>query len=345
MAQGVAPSSMISSRITTRRPAAQLLALVRGTTAGFLFFIVLTALCPGADYKEIVAFGDSLSDMGNRSVARDKPAPKLRETWIKQLAGPSMLNIADFKPSGISFFNGGTNYAVGGATTEYLAARNSERNRAHHLTQQISKRYLNPAFNTDGVKKDALHVIVIGTNDLGLASIAPEQFATRWAGLESAGIEVAKSTEKQIQALAAAGVRYVVWGNLFDGAQAPSVVSKSRLLGPLAPTALAALTKATVAHNTEMDAAMERLSKANPSLRILKLDLFALFADIAADPAKYGFATVSAGANDNKHLFSADGLHPTTQGHKVIAKYAYDFLSKAAVAATSQPALGERVDR
>jgi phospholipase/lecithinase/hemolysin len=131
-----------------------------------IFGFALSAVCAGADFKEIVAFGDSLTDMGNRSVTKDNPQPKLRETWVKQLAGPTMLNIPDFKPSGHSFYNGGTNYAVGGATTEFSAQLGSDRNSRQHLTQQVSKRYLNPAFNTDGVKKDALHIILIGANDL-----------------------------------------------------------------------------------------------------------------------------------------------------------------------------------
>lgn len=298
-----------------------------------LFLVIvfaLSALCRAADYPEIVAFGDSLTDMGNRWIKSKEDESKIRSTWVKQLAGPAMLNIPGFKVSGMTAYLGGTNYAVGGATTEYAARMGSERNGGQNLTEQVSKRYLNPAFNTDGVKPGALHLIVIGTNDIMLASVGLEQIVSQWVGLEKVGVAVAQSTEGQIQALASAGVTHVVWGDVFDVAQAPSVASRAKSLGgSLAPTYLAAVTRAVIAHNQEMDAAIARLKQRNPSLEIIKLDLFAQFADAAADPAKYGFTDVTTGANDGKHLFSADGLHPTPQGHKMLAEFAFKVLENA----------------
>ncbi len=282
-------------------------------------------------YTEMVAFGDSLTDMGNRSIVTNRPPAAYRETWVKRLAAPELLNIPAFKPSGTSFYCGGSNYAVGGAGTEFTAGMGSDRNRGHNLTAQVSKRYLNPAFNRDGVRKEALHVVVIGVNDIMLASITPEQILSQWSALENVGVSVARSTEGQVQALASAGVTHVLWGNVFDIAQSPSVTAKAKLFGgAVASTYLAALTKAAIAHNKEMDAAVARLEQANPALKIVKLDLFAKFADISRAPATYGFTDVTRGANDSRHLFSADGLHPTAQGHKVLAEYAFQVLSGAA---------------
>ena len=292
--------------------------------------LAFSALCHAADYTGIVAFGDSLTDMGNRWFKAGMDESKIRSTWVKQLAGPTMLNIPGFKVSGMTSYLGGTNYAVGGAGTEATAAMNTERNRGQHLTQQVSKRYLNPTFNTDGVKPDALHVIVIGANDVMLASIGAQQILSQWSGLDNSVVTVAQSTEGQIHALAAAGVKRVLWGNVFDVAQAPSVVKRAQMVGALAPTYLAAVTKAVRAHNAEMDAAIVRLEKAYPTLKITKLDLFTMFIDIAADPAKYGLTDVTTGANDNKHLFSADGLHPSAKGHKILAEYAFAVLSAKA---------------
>ena len=53
-------------------------------------------LCRAAIFTELVAFGDSLSDMGNRGLAPNKTNITFRQTWVAQLAGPSMLNISDF---------------------------------------------------------------------------------------------------------------------------------------------------------------------------------------------------------------------------------------------------------
>ena len=300
-------------------------------TLAVLVCCALAAPGRAATYAELVAFGDSLSDMGNRSLSAKKPPVRFRPTWIAQLAGPGLLDIAGFKPSGMSSYYGGSNYAVGGATTEYAARLGSERNRGQNLTQQVSKRYLRPAFNTGGVKKEALHVIVIGANDLMLEAVTWKQLFGGWAELDQAGVAIARSTEGQIQALASAGVTHVLWGNLFDTGRPPSIASRARWLGATrSAVALAALTRATRAHNAEMDAAIARLEKANPSLRIVKLDLFAVLADIIDHPAKFGLSDVTHGANDDQHLFSADGLHPTPRGHRILAEYAFGVLSAPA---------------
>ncbi|HSH96294.1 MAG TPA: SGNH/GDSL hydrolase family protein, partial [Roseimicrobium sp.] len=145
-------------------------------------------------------------------------------------------------------------------------------------------------------------------------------------------------TESQIEALASAGVKHVLWGNLFDVAQTPSIKTRVQLLGEdSAAIVLAAVTKATLAHNREMNDAIRRLEKAHPSLKIIQLDLFSKLADMVKDPAKYGFVDITTGANDSKHLFSADGLHPTTQGHKLLAEHAFSILSGTKTATTNQP--------
>ncbi|MCX7007935.1 MAG: SGNH/GDSL hydrolase family protein, partial [Kiritimatiellaeota bacterium] len=100
-----------------------------------LMVLALTTLGRAANFPELVAFGDSLSDMGNRWLSTNKTVT-FRQTWVAQLTGPAMMNIPGFKPSGLSFFFGGANYAVGGAMTEYAARQASARNRGQNLTQQ-----------------------------------------------------------------------------------------------------------------------------------------------------------------------------------------------------------------
>ena len=78
-----------------------------------------------------------------------------------------------------------------------------------------------------------------------------------------------------------------------------------------------------------MDAAIVRLQAKNAGLRIIKLDMDAMFNEIEADPGKFGFVSVTEGANDSRHLFSADGLHPTPAGHKALAEYAFRVISDA----------------
>lgn len=296
-----------------------------------VLLLALAARAGAADDGGIVAFGDSLSDMGNRWIHSGKPDLKFRQTWVAQLAGAGMLNMPGFKPSGTQTYCGGTNYAVGGAGTEFTADAATDRNKTQNLSQQVSGRYLNPKFNTDGVRKNALHIIVIGANDLMLASIDPPQVAARWAKFDDVGIGVARSAESQIQALAAAGVTRVAWGNVFDVTRTPALAGRTKFLGErVAAEYKAAVSKAVASHNREMDAAIERLQKANPALKIIKLDLYGRFADVLARPDDFGFTDVTRGGNDAQHLFSSDGLHPTPAGHKMLARFAFDVVSKQA---------------
>lgn len=293
-----------------------------------LLFFSLAALCHAGGFKELVTFGDSLTDMGNRSVGPDKKDVKFRPTWVAQLAGPQMLDIPGFKPSGMNgFYFGGTNYAVGGSTSGYAAAKGRDQNKGQNLTVQISKRYLNPEFNKDGVKKDALHIVRIGTNDLMALAIQPEQIGSAWTTLSQEAAKVVVDVEGQIQAMADAGVKYVMWGNLSDGSKFPSLVRRVAILGDMAPIALKAVSDASKAFNAEMDAAIVRLQAKNAGLKIIKLDMDAMFNEVEADPGKFGFVSVTEGANDSRHLFSADGLHPTPAGHKALAEYAFRVIS------------------
>jgi phospholipase/lecithinase/hemolysin len=315
--------------------------LHRGTIVVTFLLLLMAGSARGDGPTGIICFGDSFSDMGNRWLDPKKPDIKFKRTWVARLAEPAMLNCPGFKPSGIASFYGGTNYAVGGAGTAATVGvgPRSDRNRGQDLTHQVSGRYLNPAFNTAGVRPDAVHVVVIGSNDLVAASAAPMQILAKWTGLDATAVAVARSTEGQIDALAKAGVKRVLWGNVFDVSRAPAVQARAKaLLGDLAPDYLAAVSKAVVAHNAEMDAAIARLRATHPGLAVVKLDLFARFAEIAADPAKFGLADATTGANDDKHLFSADGLHPTPRGHQLVAEFAFDVLSTGQAAASAKVA-------
>ena len=273
-----------------------------------------------------MAFGDSLSDMGNRWLEAMPQGNAFLATWVAQLAGPGMLDDPGFKPSGTVSYFGGTNYAVAGAGTEATVALASEQTRHQHLTQQVSRRYLNPEFNKKGVRAEALHVVVIGANDVMRLSMAEEHLRTQWTELEQAGATVAESTARQLRALAQAGVRHLLWGNLFDLAQVPAVMTRATMTGPLAKMYLAAITRAVRAHNAALESAAVRLQAEFAQLEMTKFDLAAKFTDIVGDPAKYRLASVTTGADDGRHLFSSDGLHLTPRGHEIVAEHAYEML-------------------
>ncbi|OGV41441.1 MAG: hypothetical protein A2X48_09385 [Lentisphaerae bacterium GWF2_49_21] len=285
-------------------------------------------------FSEIVAFGDSTSDYGNSLALPETipyPSAYPMHPWVKQLA--AMLKVPALKASGNKSFLGGTIYAYSGSTTKFISDMGWGWTAAdktlltHNLTDQISTRYLG-AFNTGGVKTgpEALHTIWIGLNDIVLAYNDRQQIKEKWKSIDEISAGVARSVEDQIQALATAGVKNVLWLNLPDPSMLPGIQSQ-KLAGGSGFKALAGASKA---FNKEMDAAILRLKTANPSLNIIKLDIATRFQEIISNPSAFGFKNVTSGGFTDNHLFFFDGFHLTPHGNHAVAKFAFDTLKEMA---------------
>lgn len=301
------------------------------------WFLVTTVLlsfaaprvAAGPLYTTLVSFGDSMNDMGNAApLPENLPFPSKYpfQTWVKQLAGPAMLDIPGFKPSGNATFTGGFNFAYGGATTQNaadLGLRVNPETGRRHLTDQIDTRYLG-TFNTAGVQTDAktLHVVFIGLNDLYLAYVGKAQTSAQWSGMNEIAVNSARSVEGQIQALASAGVKNVLWCNLPDMSKFPAFSNKKG-------RALDALVASIKAFNQEMDAALARLAKAHPGLTLIKIDVARLFDDAIAHPSAYGLTNVTDPGFLDGYLFLVDGVHPTPHGHHILARHVFDVLKSS----------------
>ncbi len=292
----------------------------------FLACLVIGLHSSAAEFSSIVAFGDSTSDFGNGAPVFDTipyPSKYPMQPWVKQFA--TMLNITSFSASGNDKFTGGTDYAFSGTTTKYISDKGwnwvgkfvMERN----LTDQISNRYLGK-FNTDGVKTgpETLHTIWIGLNDLVLAYNDKQQIKEKWSRIDEISVEVARSIEGQIQALSSAGVKNILWLNLPDPSKFPGIIFQKLADG----TGLKALSGASQAFNKEMDAAIQRLKSANPSLNLIKLDVAKQFDEILKNPSSFGFKNVSSSGFGDSDLFFFDGVHLTPHGNHVLAKFAFD---------------------
>lgn len=318
-----------------------------------VWFCLQTAVAE--TYTEIVSFGDSLSDNGNFA-PYPPPFPGKSayptQTWVKQLAGK--LHIATFECAGTGPVAAGTNYAFGGAATKYTVDRGwgygSPFNQ-NNLTAQITGRYLNKTVNSAGPRTGAgaLHTITIGGNDLLSASTQPAQLTSGWATLNAAAANAVKSAEGQVIALGKAGVKHVLWANLPDFSDTPYARILSSRAGEYAPVYLEKLKAAVRTYNTEMDKALIRLA-AHPDcagLRVTKLDLAALFVQIAATPSAYGFANVTDNLTAIPKLglstgnpkgnvddyFFLDELHPSFRAHAAIAGEALRVLGLAGTGA------------
>jgi phospholipase/lecithinase/hemolysin len=274
--------------------------------------------------NQIVAFGDSLTDTGNASIAtlgadpgagyayRSIPGLPFQVGEYANPAapgGPSGLWIDQFAskaglpdPSPALAPGGGTNYAVGGAQTGS--------NGIGYVTDQLNYYFAHgPA-----VSSTSLYSFWAGANDI-IAGNNP--------------VTAADNIEANIATLAGDGGKYFLWFNLPLLGNVPAGAGDS---GPL--------NAASAAFDTEWAKDILNLDKSNPGIVVVGVNIETLFNNILQDPSKYGITNLlePQGAALNGYLFSFDGLHPTSYTDQFIADLALtDF--QAAV----QPGSGSTV--
>jgi phospholipase/lecithinase/hemolysin len=295
-------------------------------------------VCFGSSFSQIVAFGDSLTDAGNASIAtfgafppgsnyatRNVPVfgsvkyytdgPNTTPgtgsgptgLWIDQLAGK--LGVADPLPS----LAGGTNYAVGGALT-------GSANLGDMGTQIAA--YL--ALNGGNASGSALYTFWGGANDI---------FATPTS---TTATQSADNIEAEISQIAKSGGKYFLWLNLPALGNTPGAFVQNLST----PGYVTAENAATAQFNAEYSTDLTALKAAG--VDVIGVDISSLFSDILKNPGKYGFTDATdgcifgpvpctAGSNPNQYVFW-DDAHPTTAGNADIAAVAYDAL------ATPEPA-------
>lgn len=283
------------------------------------------ALCLGlpataADYTGTVFFGDSLSDSGSfRSLVPSggkfttNPGP----VWAENLA-------AAYGTSANPAVAGGTDYAVGGArvtqTPGFPAVLPTAV--ATPVRSQISAYLASTGGRAD---PNALYTVWGGANDIfaALSSPATAQAAVTQAATDLVG-EVAR--------LRAAGARTILVPTLPDIGTTPF----GRAQGA---TAAAQITQLVSGYNQ-----LVTLGLAGAGVSIIPIDTFALMRDAIANPAAYGFsnvtgtacttsssllcssATLATPTAPQSYLF-ADGVHPTTAGHRAISDFVLNALT------------------
>jgi len=304
-----------------------------------LVFTFTAVLAHAQDYTSIVVFGDSLSDTGNvanltdakygvrvpgpaadytdgRFTDGDDTVPKAKNyfgVWIEQFA--AML---PSKPIIRNSLEGGTDYAYGFATTGSgtgvftFGPSDSLSVNVNNIGQQITDYLATCPIISD----KTLFVVWGGAIDILYASSTDDV------------IKAAINQAVNIQRLIDAGATRFIIPNL------PPLGLVPRLNG--SPTTSIPATKASVVYNQFLASALDIVHDFNRDkhLRLVQLDVFALFNQLVASPSKYSLADVSTSSqgihavDPDTYLFW-DDLHPTTRGHNILALTAADMIAGA----------------
>jgi outer membrane lipase/esterase len=290
----------------------------RRSTTGFLFasivLIVLAAppVQAQTQFNRIVVFGDSLSDGGAYTsifralnlpgadqVQRFKFTTNPGNVWVENIA--QRLGLA-LTPNAL---DGGTNYAEGGARV--TLPNPSAVVMQTPVSVQID-RYLAAGATFD---KHSIVTLLVGANDI---------FQGGAIGIPAA----AQALAQQVSRLQQAGASNIVLVALPDIGSSPAF--GYGMGGAANPGTQAAL---------NFNAELKRNLQQSGSRNILLVDMFGLFSEVVATPGAYGIQTVrglacttsSAGqctpattvAGGALTYLFADGVHPTTAGHRILS--------------------------
>lgn len=133
--------------------------------------------------------------------------------------------------------------------------------------------------------------------------------------------------ESELRKLAVKGAQGVVVPNQIDPSSAPffNGYGPPSVQSPLIKVILASL---TVVFNTQLDAMLAGLmSDPTLQMQLYPVDMFTLFKGVEVNPSAYGFSNatdpaVLLGVDPTGYLFW-DPIHPTTEGHRLMADAAY----------------------
>ena len=266
------------------------------------FLITAAGTAQALPYSNLVIFGDSLSDMGNRFADTGVPSAPYYDKQFSN--GPVWANTfaQHFGLDATASSFGGSNYAYAGATTGNTGV---PRDAPTLLTQRTN--YLTA--QGGAADPNALYVVFGGANDLADALI------TNNPALIGSGIS---NVVNIITSLYGAGARNLLVVNAPD-------IGKTPRVGAFGPAAQGAGTFLANTWNSALASALSSISTL-PGLDLDLFDLFGLQQLTLADPAAFGFTNVTAPcfngvtvcSNPDEYFFW-DDFHPSARAHQFIA--------------------------
>jgi outer membrane lipase/esterase len=285
------------------------------------FAAVAFASVPAAA-ATMVVFGDSLSDSGNAAIAvgSDPMQVVTGNTYVpsQPYASGTFSNgpvwASDVAAAlGVSLqpsLAGGTNFAIGGATTGGPSPTSLLAQASQYLT-------LN-----GGASSTALYVVEGGGNDARAALSAIAGGGNAQTIIAATAASFASNIVTIVSELKAGGAGQIVVWNTPNIGLSPAITAN----GPVASflgTSLA----------TQMNLALAAALAGDTGVSIF--DIYGLGTSIAANPAAFGFVNVTnacgapSNACDPATAEYWDGIHPTATAHTLIAD---TFLAEAVVA-------------
>ncbi|MBB3228016.1 outer membrane lipase/esterase [Luteibacter sp. Sphag1AF] len=281
-----------------------------GAISVALFF---SAGAAAADFQQVVAFGDSLSDNGNVAYLSGSPVASRFTTNPGTVA---VENIAKYfnltlDPS----LKGGTDYAYGGARVAL----------ANPVPSTVSQVQSYLTANGGKANPNALYTMWIGANDLLAATQNPA----------NAQVIVATAATQEVgtlKTLQAAGAKTIVVFNLPDVGKTPMALAAGA-------TAAGQISQLSQLYNGVLSGGLSTLNRG-----IVPIDTYSLLNEVIANPSQYGFTNVTTPActtassltctpgtlvapNANQNYLFADGIHPTTAAHALLGQYAVSIIT------------------
>jgi phospholipase/lecithinase/hemolysin len=292
-------------------------------------------------FSAIVAFGDSLSDLGNTyNLLGDWGAYGLADynsdfydqgrwsngpLWVEDLA--LKFGFAALQRNSESNLYG-TDFAWGGSTSfsglSFEALPNLQTQIGYYIALLTAKyaRMPQPA--------DALFTVWSGGNDVIYYVTYPDLYPLTPQ-------EVRENIATAITSLYQVGARTFLVPNLPPLGDKPNF-RNTKYQKPA--------NDFVAAYNPLLHTKLADLRQSLSGITIIEFDVYTLFKDVLNTPKKYGLTNVTDAAfNDNKDTIAADvdhylfwdGTHPTMAGHAIVAEGAYNSIHSALVSPGSQP--------
>lgn len=295
--------------------------------------------------KRIVVFGDSFSDTGNLESLTGgtlPPAPPYSpgrftngDAWIDYFAD---LMEYDRPLPAYAFEkdNGGTNYAIAGASSGYALTTTWTPELtdktitlpSQGLLAQIDK-YHKDMDNCN--PKKSLFVIWVGAVDLLMLDQGPKYD------------KVVKRIRIGIKRLMFNGAKKIIVLNLPQLDKTPAVVGEWTSLF-VSNTLPSGLDKSVLMFNEELSKTLDNIGSRRKGVKIIDANIVPLFNNAAKNPKELGLSRKDIGKptlNESKlHLDGVidrqneentlwfDGVHPTTAFHELLAAEVYDLVKE-----------------